>query len=429
MGIYENRMEDAITITRLANGLRVASLPMPGVETAAVALWVDVGARHELAEQNGLAHFVEHMMFKGTERRTAVQIAEEFDAVGGQLNAYTSREHTVYHAKVLKEHLEVAMDIIADIVFNATIEPSELERERGVVLQELAQAEDDPDDLVFEFAQGKSFPGHPLGRPILGTPELVKQFTREDMQNYLRHHYFPENMVLAVAGNIRHADVMALAEVHFKGKDNRGSSAHLAAEYKGGSAIIERDLEQLHLLLSFKSVSFHHPDYYALQMLSTILGGGMSSRLFQEVREKRGLCYAIQPYISYYADTGLFSIYAGTAADKGEELLRVVAEQMRDLTENVTEAEMQRARAQLKASLFMEKESAAAQAEELGRQIMCYNRPIPTQEMVEAIEKVTIADIRRLTAELLASEPTLAAIGNIEHMPDFETVQKQLRIS
>ena len=415
------------TLTTLPNGLRVATLSMPSVETAAVALWVDVGSRYETAEQHGLAHFVEHMMFKGTEKRTALQIAEEFDAIGGHLNAFTSREHTVYHAKVLKEHLELGMDIIADIAFHATIEPSELERERGVVLQEIAQAEDDPDDLVFDFAQDKAFPGHPLGRRILGSVENIKRFTRADMQGYLKQHYYPENMVLSVAGNIDHKQVLKLAEKYFKGDQKQGSSVHLAGEYAGGENIIKRDLEQLHLVLSFKAVSFRHADYYTLQVLSTILGGGMSSRLFQEVREKRGLCYAIQPYLSCYAETGIFSIYSGTAADKADELLSVVAEQLRDLTHNVTAEELSRAKAQLKSGLFMERESCAAQAEELGRQVLCYQRPVPTSEMVNNIDRVSAADIKRLTTEIISSLPTLAAVGNVSHMPSFDSVWAKLK--
>ncbi len=419
-------MTEAIVST-LPNGLRVASLTMAGVETAAVALWVDVGSRYESAEMNGLAHFVEHMMFKGTEKRTALQIAEEVDAVGGHLNAFTSREHTVYHVKILKEHLELGMDIIADIAFNATIEPSELERERGVVLQELAQAEDDPDDLVFDFVQDKAFPQHPLGRRILGSVENVKRFTRADMQAYLKQHYYPENMVLAVAGNVEHASVVKLAEKYFKTTNTQGSSVHLAGEYKGGENIIKRDLEQLHLVLSFKSISLHHPDYYVLHVLSAILGGGMSSRLFQEVREKRGLCYAIQPYISNYAETGLLSIYSGTAADKAEELIGVVIDQLKDVTRNVTAEELTRAKAQLKSGLFMERESCAMQAEELGRHVLCYQRPISTTEMVNAFEKVTAADVQRLTTQIISSLPTLAAIGNVAHMPSLAHVEYLLK--
>lgn len=420
-------MTEAIVST-LPNGLRVASLSMPSVETAAVALWVDVGSRYESAEMNGLAHFVEHMMFKGTEKRTALQIAEEVDAVGGHLNAFTSREHTVYHVKILKEHLELGMDVIADIAFNATIEPSELERERGVVLQEIAQAEDDPDDLVFDFVQDKAFPQHPLGRRILGSVENVKRFTRADMQNYLKQHYYPENMVLAVAGNVEHNNIVKLAEKYFKTTNTRGSSVHLAGEYKGGENIIKRDLEQLHLVLSFKSISLHHPDYYVLQVLISILGGGMSSRLFQEVREKRGLCYAIQPYISNYAETGLLSIYSGTAADKADELLNVVIHELKDLTQNVSAEELSRAKAQLKSSLFMERESCAMQAEELGRQVLCFQKPIPTQEMVSAIEAVSATDIKRLTKEIISSLPTLAAIGNVAHMPSLAHVERLLKL-
>lgn len=401
---------------------------MPTVETVAVALWVDVGARYESPEQNGLAHFVEHMMFKGTKRRTALQIAEEFDNVGGVLNAFTSREHTVYHAKVLKEHLPLAMDLIADIVFHATIDAEELEKERGVVLQEIAQTEDDPDDLVFDFVQEKSFPNQPLGRRILGTDALVKKFTRADMLRYLEQHYFPENMVLSVVGHTDHAEVTKLAKAHFGVSRPRGSSVHLAGEYKGGEAIVEKELEQLHLVLSFPSVGFRHPDYYTLQVLSTLLGGGMSSRLFQEAREKRGLCYAIQPYISNYSETGLFSIYSGTAADKAPELLGVITEQLRDIASHVTTEELARAKAQLKSSLFMERESCGALAEELGRQVLCYNRAIPPQEVVAAIERVTAEDIHRLTRQMLSQSPTLASIGNVSHMPSLAKVESQLRL-
>lgn len=414
------------TITRLDNGLRVATLHMPQVETAAVACWVDVGARYETAEQNGIAHFVEHMMFKGTEKRTALKIAEEFDAVGGHLNAFTSREHTVYHAKVLKEHLATAMDIIADIVFGATIEPSELERERGVILQELAQSEDDPDDLVFDFMQRASYPDHPLGRPILGSEERVKNFTREQMQSYLEQHYFPENMVLSVAGNVKHDEVVKYAERWFKGRNTKGSSAHLAAEYVGGESIIKRDLEQVHLVLAFKGMSFHHPDYYAMQLLSTVLGGGMSSRLFQEVREKRGLCYAIQPYLSFYSDGGLFSIYAGTAADKAEELLFVVTDELLKVADKVQDAELARAKAQLKSSIFMDKESAMAQAEDLGRQLLCYQRPIGAEEMVAEIEKTKTADLVRVAKSIIASSPTLASIGNTANIPSLDRLKARL---
>lgn len=416
------------TITRLPNGLRVATLRMPQVETAAVAAWVDVGARYESAEENGLAHFVEHMMFKGTPTRTALQIAEEFDAVGGHLNAFTSREHTVYHAKVLKEHLPTAMDLIADIVFNATIDPEELERERGVILQEIAQSEDDPDDMVFDFAQTLAYPGQALGRPILGTSDLIKSYSRDEMLHYLQHHYFPENMALSVAGNVTHEQVVALAERYFKGKENRGSSAHLAAEYAGGEKIVKRDLEQVHLVLGFKGISLHSDDYFAMQMLSVILGGGMSSRLFQEVREKRGLCYAIQPYSSYYSDGGLFNIFAGTAADKAEELLFVVADEVRKITASVRDEEIARARAQLKASIFMDKESTVSQAEDLGRQILCFQRQITAEEMVRDIEAVTGADIMRVAKSLLDEKPSLAAIGNVGSVPSLDTLRNKLLI-
>lgn len=418
-------MTDA-TITRLDNGLRVATLSMPQVETAAVACWVDVGARYESVDQNGIAHFVEHMMFKGTETRTALKIAEEFDAVGGHLNAFTSREHTVYHAKVLKEHLATAMEIIADIVFGATIEPTELERERGVILQELAQSEDDPDDLVFDHMQRKAYPDHPLGRPILGTQQLVSSFSRDEMLHYLQHHYFPENMVLSVAGNVKHDEVVKFAERWFKGKANKGSSAHLAAEYAGGESILKRDLEQVHLVLGFKGLSYHHPDYYAMQLLSTVLGGGMSSRLFQEVREKRGLCYAIQPYLSFYSDGGLFSIYAGTAADKAEELLFVVTDELLKVSSKILPEELARAKAQLKSSIFMDKESAMAQAEDLGRQLLCYQRPIPAEELVEQIEKTNAADLVRVAQNLISTNPTLAAIGNTANVPALDRLKARL---
>src|SRR6202040_3381445 len=340
-------------LSTLANGLRVATDRVDTVDTVSLGIWIDVGTRHEPAEINGVAHFLEHMAFKGTERRSALAIAEEIEAVGGHLNAYTSRESTAYYAKVLKEDVPLALDILSDILQYSTFDCEEIERERAVILQEIGQANDTPDDIIFDYFQERAFPGQAMGRPVLGSPEIIKKLARKSVVSYLKDHYSASRMVLSAAGNLDHDRFVALAETLLSDLPKERAVTTEPARYVGGEHRQDRDLEQLPLVLGFPGLKLDDPDYYAAAVLSTAFGGGMSSRLFQEVREKRGLVYSIYSFTHGYRDGGLFGIYAGTGEAEAAELLPVLCEQTRKLDDGFQPAELARARAQMKAGLLM----------------------------------------------------------------------------
>jgi predicted Zn-dependent peptidase len=410
---------ELVQVTTLPSGLRVASKLMPAVETAAVGVWVDVGARHEPAAVNGVAHMLEHMAFKGTRSRTARRIAEEIESVGGSLNAYTSREHTAYYARVLAGDVPLAAGIIADILQHSIFDPEELEKERHVVLQEIGEVKDTPDDLVFDVFQEVAYPDQPMGRSILGPEAVVASMPREALVDYMARHYGPTRIVLAGAGKVEHGRLVELAESLFRELPETVGEAAEAARYVGGTRLERRkDLEQVHLCLGWQGVPIRDPDYWAMQVLATALGGGMSSRLFQEVRENRGLCYNISSYCSAYADTGLLSIYAGTGAGDLPQLMPVVAEETAKLVEGASDEEVDRARAQLKASLLMSLESCSAQCEGLARQLLSFGRPLPTDEIVRRLDAVDAAAVRRVGRRLLAGgAASVVALGPLRRLP------------
>lgn len=409
-------------ITTLSNGMRVITEAMPRLQTAALGVWADVGARYEAAEVNGVAHLLEHMAFKGTRRRSARQIAEEIERVGGSLNAYTSREHTAYFARILAPDVPLAADIIADILQNSTFEPEELEKERHVVLQEIGQVKDTPDDLVFDLFQETAYPDQPMGRTILGPEAIVARMPREALIDYMARYYGPGRLVFAAAGKVEHDRIVDLAHRLFGDLPARSDSRAEPACYVGGRHVERRpDLEQVHLCLGLPGLPYHDPDHYALQVFSTALGGGMSSRLFQEVRENRGLCYSIFSFAAAYADTGLIGIYAGTAEGDLPELMTVAAAETRKLIESPNEDEIARARAQLKAGMFMALESCSAVCEELARQLLIFGRRISTEEIVERIDAVDTAAIRRLGQRLLGGKSlTLTAVGPLVDLPEVD---------
>jgi len=413
-------------VTVLPSGLRVVSETMPGLKTAAVGVWVDAGARHEAAENNGIAHLLEHMAFKGTERRSARQIAEEIEAVGGHLNAYTSREQTAYYARVLSGDLALAVDIISDILQHPAFEAGEIERERHVVIQEIGQAEDTPDDIVFDHLQECAYPDQPLGRPILGTEELVASFGRDQLAGFMGRHYRSPRMVVSAAGGLEHAAVVDLAARAFADWPSDVETAAEPARYRGGDRREARDLEQVHVTLAFPAFSYADDDFHALQVYSTLLGGGMSSRLFQEVREKRGLAYSVFSYASSYVDGGLFSVYAGTGEKDVAEMMPVIAAEMLDTTHRVDEAEVARARAQLKAGLLMSMESPSSRAEQLARQLLIFGRVIEEDELIAKVDAVTTADIRRVARRILTGgQPTVAALGPLGRLEDFDLLARR----
>ncbi len=399
---------------------------MDAVETVSVGVFVDAGTRNEPVEINGVAHLLEHMAFKGTRRRSALDIVAEIEDVGGHLNAYTSREHTAYYAKVLKEHAPLAIDILADILQNSVFDPAELTRERSVVLQEIGQAHDTPDDLVFDNFQATAFPDQPLGRPVLGDAERVRTITRDAIVGYMNDAYGAESMVLAAAGMIEHEHLVALARALFRDLPDRKPLSNETANYGGGAHLDDRGLEQVHLTIGFPGVGLHDEDLYAASVLSVLFGGGMSSRLFQEIREQRGLVYSIHSYCAHYSDCGLFGIYAGTGEQEVAELMPVLSGEIRRLAGSLEEGEVRRARNQLKAATLMSLESTTARAEQLGEQLLVYGRPIPVDEIVRRIETVDVEAVRRATKRIFAGTPTLAAIGPLGHLMGYERFAESL---
>ena len=416
----------SVTVTELANGVRVVTDPMSTVETVSVGAWVEIGTRHETPDLNGVSHFLEHMAFKGTRRRNAQQIVEEIEAVGGHLNAYTSRENTAYFAKVLKDDVPLAVDIIADILQNASLDEEELARERAVILQEIHQAHDTPDDIIFDYFQETAFPDQAIGRPVLGSAELVGAMPRETIAGYMHEKYAPGSMVLAASGRIEHETFLKLVEDAFGGLNGQSNGATEPAAYRGGDFRAARDLEQAHLVLGFDGVAFDDADYYPLAVLSTVLGGGMSSRLFQEVREKRGLVYSIYSFSSSYADGGLFGIYAGTGGEELGELVPLVCGELLKVGEAVSEEELARARAQIKSGILMSLESTSARVEQAARQLQVYGRPIPPAEIVEKIEAVDVDAVTAVARRLASTMPTVAAVGPVERLARFDEIKDLL---
>ncbi len=419
-------MNDAIRLTRLPNGLTVVSETMPRVETCSIGAYVHAGTRHEAAAENGVSHFLEHMAFKGTTRRDAASIAREIENVGGHLNAYTSRENTAFYAKVLKEDLALAADILGDILSHSTFVPEELERERGVILQEIGQANDTPDDIVFDHFQATAYGSQAMGRPVLGTEDTIKAMSREALTGYMRRHYGPSRMVVAAAGALEHEALLDLANRHFADLPVPEEAPPEPARYTGGEFREDRDLDQVHLVFGFPSVPATDPLHTPTQLLSTLLGGGMSSRLFQEIREKRGLVYSIYSFASPFADGGLFAVYAGTGEDQAEELVPVALEELRKVQRNVTQDELDRAKAQLRASLLMSLESTGSRCEQLARQLQVHGRIIPVEETKARIAAVTIEQVQEAASRAFSGAPTLAAVGPADKVPGLDAIKAAL---
>ena len=413
--------------TTLASGLKVVTDPMDTVETASLGVWVDAGTRHEPAAVNGVSHLLEHMAFKGTGRRSAQDIAEEMDSCGGHLNAYTARDHTAYYAKVLKEDTGLALDIISDILQHSSLDSEELAREQAVVVQEINQAIDTPDDIIFDHFQETAYPDQPLGRAVLGTEDLVRSMDRLTVLDYMRGHYSAPRMVLSASGRIDHDALVEAAETAFADLPPPMATATQTALYRGGDFREDRDLEQVHVVVGFDGIAYDDPDYYTASVLSTLLGGGMSSRLFQEVREKRGLVYSIYSFASSYSDGGLFGVYAGTGEDEVAELIPVMCDEIVKVGGGVRDDEVQRARAQLKSSILMSLESTSSRCEQLARQVVIYGRPLPVAEVVAKVEAITAEDCARVARRLFAGIPTIAAIGPLSKVEDYDRIAARLR--
>ncbi len=409
-------------ITTLENGLRVVSYEMP-LQTTALGIFVKAGARNETEQQNGIAHLLEHMAFKGTSRRSAYQIAEEIEDVGGEINASTSMEMTAYYARVLKDDVPLGIDILSDIILDPKFDPDELERERGVILQEIAAANDTPDDLVFDLAQKAAFPSDALGRPILGSAEAVKAYSGAEIAAYRDEHYGAPSMVVSAAGAIRHDQLVDLAAGALSSVRTEAGPDWEGASYSGGDHRVEKPLEQTHVVLSFTGPGYHDDNIYALQVLSGVLGGGMSSRLFQEVREKRGLCYSIFGYASAYQDTGLINVYAATGPELTDELVNVVSAELCGVADDVTEDEVKRARAQLKAGLMMSLESPSARASQMARQLLLYGRIVDPDEIIAKVDAVDAAAVAGMARQVFSgAKPSVGAVGDLSGLASYDRI-------
>jgi predicted Zn-dependent peptidase len=416
----------SIEVTRLPSGLTVVTEAMDRVETVSLGAYVGAGTRNETEAENGASHFLEHMAFKGTERRSAAEIAEAVEDVGGHINAYTAREQTAYYVKLLKEDLALGADIIGDILTHSVFAPEELERERGVILQEIGQANDTPDDIIFDHFQETAYPDQPMGRPTLGREAGIRSMGREVLTSYMHRHYAAGNTVVAAAGALDHATVVDLARKHFADLPADLAGPAAPGLYAGGEFREGRDLDQVHIVLGFPSVAYGDPDFYPAMMLSTLLGGGMSSRLFQEIRERRGLVYSIYSFNAPAMDGGVFGIYAGTGETEARELVPVTLEELRRVQLDPAAPELARARAQVKAGLLMSLESTGSRCEQLARQMQVFGRVVPTAETVAKIEAVTLEDVRRAAARIFRGRPTLATMGPTEHVPNLAAIADRL---
>jgi predicted Zn-dependent peptidase len=418
----------SVEITRLANGLHVITHAMPALETVAVGIWVKAGARDELPAENGIAHFLEHMAFKGTKRRSAQEIAEEIESAGGEINAATGMETTTYYARVLKEDWKLALDVLADIFNNSVLDENELEREREVILQEISAAKDQPDDLVFDLAQAASYGDHPLGRSILGPEDAVAGFNRDQIMSWRARNYWASRIVVCATGNIDHAAFVRESEKQFGMLEHGHGSQRHPPSFVSKAALEQKPLDQTHLVLSFPAPNYRDERIYQLQVLSNILGGGMSSRLFQEVREKRGLCYSVFAFGTAYEDAGQLGIYAATSPENTEELIDVSSRVMLSMRENILEKEVARAKAQLKTSLVMNLENASSRADQIARQFLAFGEVPDMSKLLARINAVEADQVAALSSSIFASgTPSLSAVGQLSGLASHTAIADRFR--
>lgn len=415
----------SVEIHTLSNGLRVATEEMPGLQSVSVGVWVSAGGRHERIEQNGIAHFLEHMAFKGTKTRSALAIAEAIEDVGGYINAYTSREVTAYYVRLLKDDVGLGVDILADILQNSVLDPREIEIERGVILQEIGQTNDTPDDIVFDWLQETAYRDQALGRSILGPSDNVSRFSQENLSQFIAEHYSPDRMILAAAGGVSHDEMVKLAEAAFGHMERHpAAEPETLATFTSGEFRKLKDLEQAHFTMAFESPSYRDDDIYTAQIYAIALGGGMSSRLFQEIREKRGLCYSIFAQAGAFADTGLTTIYAGTSGSDVADLANLTIDELKRAVQDMSEAEVNRARAQMKAGMLMGLESASNRAERLARMIQVWDKVPDLEETVRRIDAVSLENVREY-AEKFASQAQMAltCYGPVSDVPTHHDLE------
>ncbi|MBO6719021.1 MAG: insulinase family protein [Rhizobiaceae bacterium] len=416
-----------VEVSRLSNGLTVATENLPHIESVALGVWVRSGSRDERDDEHGIAHLLEHMAFKGTSTRTAWDIASQIENVGGEINAATSVETTAFYARVMRADVPLAVDLLSDILTDSKFDADELVREQHVILQEIGAAHDTPDDIVFDHFTETAYRHQTLGRSILGTPDTVRSFSPANLRSFLERQYGADRMVVVAAGAVNHDVFVKQVEQRLGGFRAKASAAtSQMAHYVGGDFREDRDLMDAQIVLGFEGRAYHVRDFYASQLLSMILGGGMSSRLFQEVRERKGLCYSVYAFHWGFSDTGVFGVHAATGKEDIAELVPLLLNELHKAGDEITEEELNRARAQYRAGLVMAAESPASRASQIARQLLLYGRPIPMEELMDRLSKITTDRLSDLAARLFTTKPTIAAIGPVGSMPAFETVRDRL---
>ncbi|MBZ8133443.1 peptidase M16 [Afifella sp. IM 167] len=417
----------SMQLTKLDNGLTVVTETMSHLESAAIGIWVNAGTRSEEDREHGISHLLEHMAFKGTTRRTARDIAETIESVGGEINAATSIDHTAFYARVLRDDIPLAVDVLSDILVNSTFAPEELARERHVILQEIGAVLDTPDDLVFDHFQASAYPDQPIGRTILGEEESISRITSQDLKNYLARHYRGDSLVLAAAGAVDHKEMVAMAKEHLSGLARDGTLEPEPARYLGGERRLRKRLQEAQVIYGFEAPSRRSERYFAGRLVGTILGDGMASRLFQSVREENGLCYSISAFHWAFADSGVLGVHTATSKGDVKAANALIIEELLKMTDGVKEEELARAKAQIKAGLLMALESPAARAGQLARQIMILGRPVALEELLADLDRMTSKDVAEMARDALSSPLTLAAVGPIGGLPDSAAISGRLR--
>lgn len=413
-----------VKTTILENGLKVVTIARPQTETVSCGVWVNTGSSCETANINGVSHFVEHMVFKGTKKRSSKQIYEDIENVGGQINAYTSREMTVFYVKMLKNDIELGIDVICDFVMAPLFLEDEMQKEREVIIQEINQTNDDPGDIVFDYFQAAAFNKQPLGMSILGPAKQVKKYAPEILHQYMNDHYGAENMVFAAVGNLEHEKIVEMVRKRMSGLQAKISFIRQKQYYTGGQLIKKHNIEQAHVVLGFSGVDYYNDDYYSTAILSSILGGGMSSRLFQKIREELGLVYSVYSFSDSYADTGIFGIYAGLSIQDIERYITVVADEMKKIaSEKISDIELNRTKAQFKSGILSALESSFSTAELIARQSLVYKRVIPIEETLEKINAVSKEDILRVAEKILNTKMTYTLLGNFKQYPLYDDIE------
>jgi predicted Zn-dependent peptidase len=416
---------DARQKTVLSNGVRILTQSMPYVRSVSMGVWVNVGARDESVSENGISHMIEHMIFKGTRKRSAFQIAKEFDAIGGHSNAFTSFENTCYHARVMDTELETMVDILSDIFLNSVFDEREVEKERPVIFQEIGMVEDNPEEFLHLLAGSAYWGDHPLGRSILGTRENILSFTSEHIRDFFRRSYQPSHIVVSAAGNIDHSHIVDLVGPAFSVVPSSETfPSRVTPSANAGITTQHRDLEQVHICLTTPGIAITDSRRYAFSMLNTIFGGNMSSRLFQKVREHRGLAYAVYSFVSSYEDTGMFGAYAGVQPDKAAEAVAVIVEEMRDMTRRpIDTADLYDAKNYTKGNLLLASESVDNQMVRLAQNDINFGRHIPMQEVIDQLEAVTAAEVQEIAAALFGDDSlALTALGPVPQADGFESI-------